>query len=61
MTPLSFDSAVSVTPLSFDSAVSITPLSFDSAVSMTPLSHGSRSYAKIDFHGLSGVNDTAQF
>jgi hypothetical protein len=28
---------------------------------MTPLSHGSRSYTKIDFHWLSGVNDTAQF
>ncbi len=28
---------------------------------MTPLSHGARSYTKIDFHWLSGVNDTAQF
>ncbi len=50
-----------MTPLSFDSVVSITPLSFDSAVSLTPLSHGSRSYTKTDFHWLSGVNDTAQF
>ncbi len=28
---------------------------------MTPLSHGARSYVKIYFHWLSGVNDTAQF
>ncbi len=41
--------------------MSITPLSFALAVPMTPLSHGARSYTKIDFHWLSGVNDTAQF
>ncbi len=28
---------------------------------MTQLSHDARSYVKIDFHWLSGVNDTAQF
>ncbi len=61
MIPLSFDSAVLLTPLSFDVAVSMTLLSFDSAVSMTPQSHDARSCAKVNFHGLSVVNDTAKF
>ncbi len=52
VTPLSFDSAVSMTLMNhgarsypkiifIDSAVSMTPPSFDSAVSMTPLRHNS--------------------
>jgi hypothetical protein len=61
MTLLSFDSAVSLTSLNFDLTVSMTPLSFDSAVSMTPQSHGTRSYTKVNFNWLSGVNGTARF